>query len=152
MQKIIFISLIILFIITNIVAQDTLIFNVKTKLFPLGELSVVKSKSITSDTIFYNLKSSLRVFSLYDIDYFMNATFLSGVLYSSSSSIVVNKKTHHICRTILKDSVYTVHADNDESFTHILPITTGVTPLYFGEDIESDSIFSVVPVDSNPPE
>ena len=138
-----FILLIIIQIIaTSSVAQDTLKFDVKTKLFSLGELSVVKTISPTSDTIFYNLESNLRVFSFYDINYIMDATFSSGVLCSSVSSIIVNEKSHHISRTILTDSGYTVQTNNDKPFTHIQPITTGVTPLYFGESIESDSIFS----------
>lgn len=146
MQKIISLNLkvliILLFTATNSIAQDTLIFDVKTKLFPLGELSVVKTKSPTSDTIYYNLKSSLSVFSFYDIDYIMDATFSSGVLFSSLSSITVNGKSNHLSRTTSTDSGYIVQTDSNEAFTHTLPITTGVTPLYFGESIESDSIFS----------
>lgn len=142
MQQIKLLAISILFLVTNTIAQDTLIFDVKTKLFPLGELCVVKNESTTSNTIFYNLKSNFRVFSFYDIDYFMDATFSSGVLCYSSSSITVNGKSHHHSRTTLIDSVYMVITDDEETFTHTLPITTGVTPLYFGEAIGSDSIYS----------
>ena len=141
MHKYIYI-LFLLFITTNLVAQDTLMFDVKTKLFSLGKLNVIKTQSADSDTITYNLESTLTVFSFYNIDYTLNTTFLSGILCSSKCSIIVNGKYNHLCTTTLIDTIYLVQHNSDKPFTHCVPITSGVTPLYFGESIESDSIFS----------
>ncbi len=131
----------ILFVATQAMGQDSLTFEIKTKLFKLGDLNITKTTSQTGDTVNYKLKSTVLGYSFYTIDYLMESEFVSGVLKNSLSSIIVNGNPHHYCTTTQTKTGYVVHSLDGE-LTHTQPITSGITPLYFGEKIVADSVFS----------
>ncbi len=132
----------ILFIATQAMGQDSLTFEIRTKLFKLGELNISKTTNPLSDTVNYSLRSTIVVYSFYTIDYLMETEFVLGVLVNSLSSIIVNNKPHHYCQTVQTDSGYVIYSLKKEEIFYTHAITSGITPLYFGEQIAADSIFS----------
>jgi hypothetical protein len=117
-------------------------YEIKTNLFKLGDLKITRTPDTKTNEIKYNLESSFELWSIYSIEYIMEATFVNDTLINSLASIKVNGKSRHFCKATKTGSKYTIL--NPEGKTTYInhAITSSITPLYFEEYEGPDSIYT----------
>jgi hypothetical protein len=136
------VGLLILLTITSIVyAQDTLEYEIVTKLFKVGDIDIVKEQISQTDSIHYKLETSITVW-FSDIYYLMESVYFHDTLFYSFSYITVNGKTNHYCKAHKNNSEYIVKELDKTKHLKIGAITSSITPLYFKMYSGSDSIFT----------
>jgi len=122
--------------------QDTLKFEINTALMNFGELQVVKNREPAYNRVRYNLESKLKLWSVYNIHYFMGSVFENDILMQASSYIIVNGEYRHYAKTVFNGEVYQRMSLKDTVISYVEPIKSGVTCLYFNKVEYTDSIFS----------
>ncbi len=128
--------------INPVFSQKTLNFEIKTKLFKLGDVKITQTEYKGADSIKYKLVAKLNVWAFYNIDYLMESVYENGVLTHSLTEIKVNGNMHHYTRTERFNTGYIVHSSEDGIFYQTYPITNSITPLYFAAYTGPDSVFS----------
>lgn len=122
-------------------AQDTLWFDIKTRLFHVGDLEVVRNQF--PDSVQFALKTKVHFLPGYAIEYLMQSTFVGEELQQSQAYIQVNKHYYYYCQVTRDSNFYQVKTLDDSLNTKSYPtINSGITPLYFEFDPPDDSIFS----------
>lgn len=132
--------LILVFVIGSGLAQDTLWFDIKTRLVYLGELRVVQK--LDSDTSHYYLNAQVPFLRKYVIEYHIESAFKEGVLQNSLAYIRVNKRFYHYCQVQLTQTGYKINRLNEPESTFQKTISNGITRLYFNAETVPDTIFS----------
>ncbi|MGD9991742.1 MAG: hypothetical protein AB7S69_00465 [Salinivirgaceae bacterium] len=133
-------SMFLLLIVWRSVAQDTLWFDIKTRLVHLGELRVVQK--LADDTSHYYLTARVPFLRKYIIEYHMESAFKEHVLQNSLAYIRVNKRYYHYCQVQRSDTAYVISKLNEPESNYKKAITNGITRLYFNAAIIPDTIFS----------
>jgi hypothetical protein len=122
--------------------QNTHTYEIKTSLFSLGQLNVTQTKHPKLNSITYKLESSLKVWSIYKIDYLMEALYSNDTLINSITSIKVNEKSHHLCTCVKTTAGYKIQTNKGYEKFITKPIIGSITPLYFNMYSGPDSIFT----------
>ncbi|MGE4288524.1 MAG: hypothetical protein AB7E36_07540 [Salinivirgaceae bacterium] len=131
---------ILFFVFSPCLAQDTLWFDIKTRLIYLGELQVVKKFS--NDTCHYYLTAQIPFLRKYVVEYHMESAFKENVLKYSLAYIKVNKRFYYYCQTQSLPKGYIINKLNEPDSYHQNDITTGITRLYFNAETIPDTVFS----------
>jgi hypothetical protein len=131
---------ILFFISSSGLAQDTLWFDIKTRLVYLGELQVVQK--FANDTCHYYLTAQVPFLRKYVVEYHMETAFKENVLKNSLAYIKVNKRFYHFCQIQSKPKGYIIKKLNEPDSYYLKDITTGITRLYFNAETFPDTVFS----------
>lgn len=120
--------------------QDTLIFEVFSRHFNLGEMQAIHKPENQTDT--YILESRFSVWSVCRVHYYLESTYKQDTMISSLAQITVNENTRHFCQVLHQGDFY-LKKTTDKTDTLFYPaINAGITQLYFKRFNQTDSIFS----------
>ena len=122
--------------------QNSHTYEIKTALFSLGKLNVKQTKNAKLGSTTYKLETSLKLWSIYKIDYLMEALYINDTLINSITSIKVNERSQHYCTARKAEVGYKIQTNNGVEKIINKPITTSITPLYFNTYAGPDSIFT----------
>ncbi len=122
-------------------AQDTLEYEIVTKLFKVGDIDIIKENIPQTDSIHYKLETSISVW-FYDIYYLMESVYFHDTLFNSFSYITVNGKINHYCKVQKQKSEYIVKNLEKTKHLKVKAVTSSITPLYFTMYSGPDSVFT----------
>ncbi|PKP10759.1 MAG: hypothetical protein CVU09_05985 [Bacteroidetes bacterium HGW-Bacteroidetes-4] len=131
---------ILFFTVSSGLAQDTLWFDIKSRLVYLGELQVVQK--MANYNSYYYLTAQVPFLRKYVVEYHMETAFKANVLINSLAYIKVNKRFYHYCQIQRTQMGYIIKKLNKPDLYYQKDITTGITRLYFNAETLPDTIFS----------
>lgn len=120
--------------------QDTAVYEVKTKMFSLGNMQAIHYQEAFIDT--YILESKVRLWSVYNVHYYLESKYKNEVLISSLAQIKANDKIKHYCQVNQQAGFYVRKTLTETDTLLNKNIYSGVTKLYFKTPQEPDSVFS----------